>query len=103
MDINGKLYKRFLKRQEQYIQQHGETADDKQKLKGKLTARERIGFLFDSDTFEEVDAFSSPLQVGGSLVKLWKLMEMVLLSGMGGLQEDWHLCMPRILRSWGVP
>ena len=70
MDINGKLYKRFLKRQEQYLQQHGESAVDKQQLKGKLTARDRIELLFDPDTFEEVDAFSSPMQVGGEFGKI---------------------------------
>ncbi len=70
MDTNGKLYKKFLQRQEQYDQQHGETAIQKQQSKGKLTARDRIEILFDPDTFEEIDAFSTPLPTGGEFGKI---------------------------------
>jgi acetyl-CoA carboxylase carboxyltransferase component len=65
MDIDGKLYKRFLERQEQYMKQHEDTVNEKQHSKGKLTAIERIELLFDPDTFEEIDAFSKPLITGG--------------------------------------
>jgi propionyl-CoA carboxylase beta chain len=58
MDINGRLYKKFLDRNNAYEQQHGEIAANKQHSKGKLTARERIELLFDEDTFDEIDAFT---------------------------------------------
>ncbi|QQS49755.1 MAG: acyl-CoA carboxylase subunit beta [Bacteroidota bacterium] len=58
MDINGKLYKKFLERNKSYESQHGEVAAEKQHSKGKLTARERIALLFDEGTFDEIDAFS---------------------------------------------
>ena len=65
MDIEGKLYKRFLERQEQYMKQQADAVNEKQHSKGKLTAAERIELLFDPDTFEEIDAFSKPLLNGG--------------------------------------
>jgi len=58
MDINGKLYKKFLERNAAYENQHGECAKDKQHSKGKQTARERIELLFDPGTFDEIDAFT---------------------------------------------
>lgn len=58
MDVNGKLFKQFLERQEAYKQHHEVVAVEKQNSKGKLTARERIELLFDVDTFNEIDAFS---------------------------------------------
>ncbi len=58
MDINGKLYKKFLERNAAYNQQHGNLAASKQHSKGKLTARERIELLFDDGTFDEIDAFT---------------------------------------------
>jgi propionyl-CoA carboxylase beta chain len=64
MDIDGKLYKRFLERQEHYMKQHEDAVSKKQHEKGKLTAFERIELLFDPDTFEEIDAFSKPLITG---------------------------------------
>jgi len=60
MDVNGKNFTRFLERQQVYEKQHDSKALEKQHSKGKLTAWERIGILFDEDTFEEVDAFVSP-------------------------------------------
>jgi len=58
MDINGKLYKKFLERNAAYEQQHGDVAAKKQHAKGKLSARERIELLFDNGTFDEIDAFT---------------------------------------------
>jgi propionyl-CoA carboxylase beta chain len=60
MDVNGKNFTRFLKRQQVYEKQHDSKALNKQHSKGKLTAWERLAILFDEDTFEEVDAFVSP-------------------------------------------
>jgi propionyl-CoA carboxylase beta chain len=60
MDISGKSYKAFLKRQEALQKQYSEKQAEKQHAKGKLTARERIRLLFDQGTFEEVDAFVTP-------------------------------------------
>ncbi len=58
MDINGKSYKNFLKRNASYEEQHGSVAAAKQHSKGKLTARERLELLFDPGTFDELDAFT---------------------------------------------
>jgi propionyl-CoA carboxylase beta chain len=58
MDINGKIYKKFLERNVAYDTQHGSKAVSAQHSKGKLTARERIMLLFDSGTFDEIDAFT---------------------------------------------
>ncbi len=58
MDIDGKLFKKFLERQESLEKHHAVFAKGKQDAKGKLTARERIQLLFDPDTFNEIDAYS---------------------------------------------
>ena len=60
MDISGKSYKAFLARQEAIQKQYGPKQAAKQHSKGKLTAHERIVLLFDSGTFEEIDAFVTP-------------------------------------------
>ncbi|MCK5068292.1 MAG: acyl-CoA carboxylase subunit beta [Bacteroidales bacterium] len=60
MDVKGKNFTRFLKRQQVYEKQHDSKSLGKQHAKGKLTAWERIEILFDEETFEEVDAFVSP-------------------------------------------
>ena len=60
MDISGKSYKAFLERQEALKKQYSRKQAEKQHSKGKLTARERIILLFDSGTFEEIDAFVTP-------------------------------------------
>ncbi len=57
MDINGKIYKDFLSRNERFKVQNGPDKIKKQHDKGKLHARERIALLFDKDSFEELDAF----------------------------------------------
>ncbi len=53
-----KSFEKFLARQEALARQYGEAYEEKQHNRGKLTARERIEFLFDEGTFEEVDAYS---------------------------------------------
>jgi len=58
MDINGRQYKKFLERREKLEKHHHEFAVEKQHVKGKLSARERIELLFDSGTFNEIDAYS---------------------------------------------
>jgi len=60
MDISGKYYKAFLDRHEALKKQYGPRQVAKQHSKGKLTAHERIDLLFDSGTFEEIDAFVTP-------------------------------------------
>ncbi|HLO59441.1 MAG TPA: acyl-CoA carboxylase subunit beta [Bacteroidales bacterium] len=70
MDVKGKLYTRFLNRQEAYAeQQQAESVVEKQHLKGKMTARERVDMLFDPDTFEEIDGYSMPAPAGGDFGK----------------------------------
>ncbi len=48
------------------LQELEDNAAQRQHLKGKLTARERINVLFDEGTFFEFDAFVSPLQTPSS-------------------------------------
>jgi len=60
MDLSGKSYKAFLERQEALKKQFSRQHAEKQHSKGKLTAQERISLLFDSGTFEEIDAFVTP-------------------------------------------
>ena len=42
-----KSFEKFLARQEALARQYGEAYEEKQHNRGKLTARERIEFLFD--------------------------------------------------------
>jgi len=60
MDLSGKTFKTFLERQEALNKQYSPKQAEKQHAKGKLTAKERINLLFDSGTFEEIDAFVTP-------------------------------------------
>ena len=69
MDVKGKLYTRFLERTKVYAEQQSDGIIEKQHLKGKMTARERVDMLFDADTFEEIDAFSMPAASGGDFGK----------------------------------
>ena len=46
-----KSFEKFLARQEALARQYGEAYEEKQHNRGKLTARERIEFLFDEGTF----------------------------------------------------
>lgn len=60
MDLSRKYYKTFIERQEAIKKQYSPKQAEKQHSKGKLTAWERIGLLFDAGTFEEIDAFVTP-------------------------------------------
>lgn len=60
MEFSGKYYKAFLERQEAIKKQYSSKQAEKQHSKGKLAAWERISLLFDTGTFEEVDAFVTP-------------------------------------------
>lgn len=60
MDISGKYYRAFIERQEARNKQYSPKQAAKQHSKGKLTAYERLDLLFDSGTFEEIDAFVTP-------------------------------------------
>jgi propionyl-CoA carboxylase beta chain len=60
MDLSGKSYKTFIERREALKKQYSPKQAEKQHSKGKLTAQERINLLFDSGTFEEIDAFVTP-------------------------------------------
>ncbi len=72
MDINGKLFKKFLEREEKIINQFSAENAKKQHKKGKLTARERIDLLYDKDSFEEIDAFVTPATITTSFGKITK-------------------------------
>ncbi len=56
MSIEDKL-KNLAKMREQAMQGGGPKRIEAQHAKNKFTARERIGLLFDTGTFEEIDAF----------------------------------------------
>jgi len=60
MDLSGKSYKSFVERQEALKKQYSPEQAQKQHVKGKLTAWERVSLLFDKGTFEEIDAFVTP-------------------------------------------
>ncbi len=60
MDLTNKHFKAFVERQEALKKQYNQKQAEKQHSKGKLTAHERIGLLFDKETFEEIDAFVTP-------------------------------------------
>ena len=70
MDINGRNFKKFLERQQLFESQYDSDSRKKQHSKGKLTARERISILFDTDTFEEVDGYVKPAKGEGDFGKI---------------------------------
>jgi propionyl-CoA carboxylase beta chain len=55
-------HKDIFEKRLQILQQTEENAIQKQHLKGKLTARERLNILFDEGTFFEIGAFVQPSQ-----------------------------------------
>ncbi len=71
MDVNGKIFKKFLERKE-VNEESVEKAIKKQHSKGKLTAQERIDILFDNETFEEIDQFVTPADSGSDFGKIQK-------------------------------
>ena len=50
---------KLLEKEQKVLQLGGPQAVEKQKQKGKLTARERIDLLFDPGTFRELDMFGT--------------------------------------------
>ena len=70
MDKNGRNFKKFLERQQLFESQYDAESRKKQHSKGKLTARERIAILFDTDTFEEVDGYVKPAKGEGDFGKI---------------------------------
>ncbi len=70
MDINGKLFRKYLERKEKHNEQYQSKENiRKQHSKGKLTAWERINLLFDKDTFEEIGAFVTPFKASYGTIK----------------------------------
>ncbi len=57
---NRKPFKEFISRKEKLSSQFSDDYYQKQHKKGKLTARERIEFLFDKGSFYEIGAFIKP-------------------------------------------
>ena len=49
--------KDLKEREKKVLQMGGEKAVAKHKEKGKLTARERLGLLFDAGSFREIEMF----------------------------------------------
>jgi len=71
MDINGKNYTTYTTRKEVFESRYNsEELKNKQHSKGKLTARERLSLLFDTESFEELDAFSAPNSSSGGFGKM---------------------------------
>ncbi len=61
MKDNRIPFKRFHERNEGLLSQYDDEYFQRQHAKGKLTARERIDYLMDNDSFREIDAFVKPL------------------------------------------
>jgi methylmalonyl-CoA decarboxylase subunit alpha len=57
MGANTLKIDELLKKKEKVLQMGGAKGVESQKSKGKLTARERLNYLFDQGTFQEVDMF----------------------------------------------
>jgi len=70
MDVNGKIFKKFLERQKAFVARYGSESKKKQHAKGKLTARERIEILYDEGTFEEIDAFVTSAKSEGEFGRI---------------------------------
>lgn len=70
MDINGKIFKKYLERKEKFEDQRSDVNAKKQHKKGKLTAWERIDLLFDPDSFEEIDAYVSTAKIDSKFSKV---------------------------------
>jgi len=60
MDINGKPFRAYVDRENALKKQYDPARAAIQHKKGKLAAWERIDLLFDSETFEEIDAYVTP-------------------------------------------
>jgi acetyl-CoA carboxylase carboxyltransferase component len=60
MDINGKPFRAYVDREQALKRQYSAERAARQHAKGKLAAWERIDMLFDSGTFEEIDAYVTP-------------------------------------------
>ncbi|MFA6924305.1 MAG: acyl-CoA carboxylase subunit beta [Bacteroidales bacterium] len=69
MDVKGKRFQEFTKRNEAIKELRGKEAREKQHSKGKLTAKERIDILLDPGTFDEIDAQAQPADAGFGTVK----------------------------------
>ena len=81
MDVNGKRFQEFLKRNEAVHEIRGEEGQERQHSKGKLTAKERIDILLDPGTFDEIDAQAQPADAGFGKVK--KVMGDGVITGHG--------------------
>ncbi len=60
MKENRKVFKEFFKRKKKHQKQYEGNYTEKQHKKGKLTARERIEYLLDEGSFNEIDALRKP-------------------------------------------
>ncbi|PID88967.1 MAG: methylmalonyl-CoA carboxyltransferase, partial [Bacteroidia bacterium] len=78
-----KSYIRFDERNHNFEQQYDEKYYEKQHKKGKLTAKERIDFLVDEDTFEEIDAFVVPQMTDTKFGKIQKKYGDGVIAGHG--------------------
>ncbi len=78
-----KSYIRFDERNHNFEQQYNEKYYEKQHKKGKLTAKERIDFLVDEDTFEEIDAFVVPQMTDTKFGKIQKKYGDGVIAGHG--------------------
>jgi len=59
-------HKEIFSKRKQILKQNEENAIQKQHIKGKLTARERLNILFDEGTFFEIGAFIEPSTESGN-------------------------------------
>lgn len=86
MDKSGKNYKAFQERNKSFQDQNSPQQQVKQHEKGKLTARERIQILFDSGSFQEIDAFATPLQTSSNFGKTTRAFGDGVVTGYGNIK-----------------
>ncbi len=78
-----KSYIRFEERNQDFEGQYDKKYYEKQHKKGKLTAKERIEFLLDEGTFEEIDAFVVPQMTDAKFGKIQKKYGDGVIAGHG--------------------
>lgn len=88
MEKSGKYYKKFQERKNVFTEHYDANYYKKQHEKGKLTARERIDILFDTDSFQEIDAFNTPLQSTSTFGKTTTAFGDGVITGYGKIKGN---------------
>ncbi len=92
MEIEGKSFRAFRERESRLKERDGKKEREKQHKRGKLTATERIDLLFDSGTFEEIDAFVTPCNSEADFGKVNKAYGDGVIAGHGKIGNRLMFC-----------